>query len=186
MTVDDDKKKPWDAQPDESAVAYQAFRLYLYDQASRLRGGMTRIAEACGVSPNTTAKWATVYKWAARAAAFDKTVNAVQTAHILEEASELARAHRTILQAARELATLSIQRLLAEAQRGEGDGANLSVRDTNALLQTVVALDRLIASSAADLARSEPDDAWDLDRLTDEEVETLDALRRKARPSADL
>jgi hypothetical protein len=72
---------------------------------------------------------------------------------------------------------------------GQTTGGTTSAENLNALpdeADIVVALDRLIASSAADLARSEPDDAWDLDRLTDEEVETLDALRRKARPSADL
>jgi hypothetical protein len=73
---------PWDRQPNESAVAYAAFRTYLLEGAAR---STTKVARACGKHKSLMDRWSAAHRWVARVDAFEAEAAKRQDEAILDE-----------------------------------------------------------------------------------------------------
>lgn len=85
---------PWTRREKESSVAYEAFRVYLFQGKDRTT---RRCAEEIGKSDSLIRRWSSTYDWPARSVAYDSYM---VNARVDGEADELARVRNKHLELA--------------------------------------------------------------------------------------
>ncbi len=136
---------PWERQPKESDVAFDAWLKYR-DGGPRRR--LAPVAEACGKSVSLMERWSGTWKWRDRAAAWDREQDRVGREAQLEEVRAMHRRH----------ANLGVLMLNKAAQRLAGDEANgVTPIDTSKLTAEQVARLAEVGSRIERGARGEPE-----------------------------
>jgi hypothetical protein len=105
--------EPWERQPGEAEVRYQAFIAYR-DQLSQgqLRRGLERVAHAAGKHPTLIERWSREDHWRERCAAWDRHIQSVRDAAKVRAVEAIADREAAQMAAAAQALAQPIQALL--------------------------------------------------------------------------
>lgn len=173
--------EPWDFQSGiDNSTSWAAFEYYrALPHPRKLRD----VAQVFNVSYGAVAGWANDGLWRDRALAWDRHLSTIQKEVVedatRETAAEMAERHGDMLRKSFDL----VERELGKMHKESIDSPGAMLLRPKELLQfqdTVVKLERLVKGQATDITKDAED--LDLSKLSDQELEELDRLRRKARP----
>lgn len=157
--MSDDQQYPWTRRPDETPVAYEAFRIYM-------NGGHTRslanVAEAMGGNRRSAInKWSSAYEWVARTTAYDSYLTTAAVDGMADQVSQVRNKHLDV-------ASKLLDHLM-ESMAGWAPGEDPSIRWTTAF--SAAAKVQQVALSLKDTTTKT--DAEIIDKI-------LDAVARRA------
>jgi len=183
----ENKLNPWERTPDESDdqwLAFEAFRDMAYPEgiAGQFKPRRLReLADRFGWHPTQLTKWGGMNGWHVRAAAFDRHVDALKMKSRVKEIDIVTGQHRRLIANLRIIVENEISK---HADMSMQDIAAITTFEKAAdVLERVVKLERLVfGSSTENVAHVEASESevWHLERLTVEELEALETIRRKA------
>lgn len=175
--------RPWERLPREGDSAWALFLAYrdsAYPKGPT--GGFvprvkTALAEAAGLTPDYMYKLAVEFHWDARAGAWDRELDrrARET-----DLSDVEYNRRTMLRRLRKLGNLAemeLDKLLTRAT--DPDLPQMTAKELVQTLEFCLKADRLLAEKPTEIVRAEG--AWNLEDLSVEDLEALNALRKKAK-----
>lgn len=168
------KIRPYDKLDDEPDWAFAHFRNWLRIPPPR---GLKKSCGTLGITPATIYVLSSTYKWRNRAAAFDIDFYQREIDAVMDEAEKRVRNQLNRWATVAELAEFGFDRM-ADAELDERGPEHLTVRELLAMLDKATYYERLILGEATE--RSEVLSRWDLSKLSIEELETLQALEKKA------
>ena len=171
-------EQPWHRQPGEPGDAFDTFRRYY--QA----GPMRKLYTLPGVKFQQAREWHDEWTWAARVEAYDRHMQTIEDA---EGARALAFEARTRATMAAELRHNTLKLALSQSQKMLALDALpefaqqpiMKQADFNKFLAQVLETARLESGQSTANVAVAVGVAPDLSRLTDDELETLRALREK-------
>lgn len=134
------------------------------------------MALALGVSPETLYTYSGAFLWADRAGAYDRAIDAAKVAADQSEVVRMRSRHVRLLEKARLVAESELDKMARRS--ANPDVSVVSAKEVKDLLEFVIKTERLMAGEATE--RVDVNGAWDLDKLTLEELEALEAIRNRA------
>lgn len=169
------ESKIWDRFPNETEAPWLAF--VAYQKMSQPRN-ISALAETLGYKAPTLHVWSSEFLWADRVEHYDRWLDQKRTraaGRASEKAGErLARKAAAASEAAVELAMLGIKRVLHDMRDGQHTDATLT--QFARLLRDGTQMGRLVLGDSTERIEHK----HDLKKLTDEELDQLDALIGKA------
>lgn len=169
-----DQKHPWEQRDDEGPKAYESFQAFLTIGPSRT---IKAVAAALGLKNQTLRKRSMQYDWFNRADAWDKTQKLANhpVGTPLNEAQRLEQEQLKAWEAVRALGTVSIARILQQANVDKAPP--LKAKDALALLEKATIFERLIMGQPT--SRDEHEVKADISALSPEEAEQFALLLGK-------
>jgi len=154
-------REPWERYPDETDLAWNAFRTYRDLGLSRT---YMMVARDHGYSISSINLWSKRFEWAMRAQAWDTAEDRVYQLARLEAVKAMAERHGTIIVEALEAMSIPFQALKLKLEVDPNTLEDLSERDTVKLLDTASKMARNMPGlmSAERLARGMPTEIVDI------------------------
>ncbi len=161
------KRQPWNLQPGETANAFAAFCVYRDQDGKR---SVAKAAKILGKNVTTMGQWSSKYGWIERVRSWEAEKDRVST-----EAE------------AREVEKMKARQIKLALQMQEKGGEGLTVlqademtaRDVTRMVKEGAQLERVNRGEPVEIVRHEGD--TDLSRLSDEDLEAANRIRKKAR-----
>lgn len=177
------KRKPWDRQDDETSEAFQAFAVYRDLGPTR---SLTMAAPQAGYCRRQMKEFSRKYDWVARARAWDRRVDQARTRAVLSEVEKMHARHVALSLQLQDVLGVELDRLLAQKERellkGEEDeGAVTSANDIAKTLERSVRVERLARGESTERV----EEAWDLSKLSVDDLKELKRLRAKLARKGD-
>ena len=144
---------------------------------------LTRLAEACNVSANLFHRWSADDGWGARVFEFDRWCDAQRVATMLdvmnEDARERGARHVGLLRDMQDAAAHVVHAWLRRIRDNpEAVLHEFSPNDVSRMVKVAITLERLVHGEST--ANVDNRHAFDLSRLSIDEIETMRALEAKA------
>lgn len=139
----EDAVRPWERQENESAPAFEAFRIYLSQGSER---SVRSVAQKCNKSISLIARWSTACKWVERARAYDAELQRQAYAEAVKANRKMASRHISLAQAVQTKAVEALKNL---------DASTLDARDIVAMMREATKLER--ETRASILAETNPE-----------------------------
>jgi hypothetical protein len=111
--------QPWERQPGETEVAFQAFLLYRDTEGKR---SAHKVAAQSHKDPSLMRRWKARWDWLGRAAAWDAELDREYRAEVLRERAKIGRRHAQTYGAMQQIAAQAFQTIAQNA-------AGMSPRD---------------------------------------------------------
>ena len=171
-------EKPWTRQPCDDDVKWSAFLEFRNADAPRT---LASLGKRLKLSQPTLRKWASDCAWRERVFAYDRHIDAIRCRAVEDALSEssrdVANRHAAVLRDAQVAAASVVKgwlERLADGDRLEGWTPN----DVRGMLKDLIQLERLVRGEATE--RVEHGVAFDLSRLSVDEIETMRVIEAKA------
>lgn len=163
---------PWERQSVETDDAWRAFKAFRDARPPR------RQRSVVGFSTNTICQWYNDFNWPGRCSAYDahmeKIAQGERESILRQAASEVSAEHMAMIQTARHLAQLELDKLLDASNQCETN--LLRPGEVIKLSEAVVKLDRLVRGESTESVEHNVD----LSRLSIDELRTMRELTKKA------
>lgn len=160
--------RSWEQLEGESDAEWAAFGEYRDLGPGR---DLKTVCSKVGRSLATIKRYSSRHRWTERAAAWDAELTRRGDDAALDEAEQIKRDHLRVLKKARRVAEKKIDALLEHPEQ-------LTTFGAARLLFAAVTAERLAIGEATE--RVDGTGAWDLSKLSPEELEALEELRSKA------
>ena len=161
------KRHPWNMREGETANAFAAFCVYRDLDGKR---SVAKAAKILGKNVTTMGEWSSKNGWIARAKAWDAEIDRRATE---AEAREVEKMKRRQIRLAMGMQSVGRKGLL------KLDPDDMTPRDVTRLLKEGTTMERVNRGEPGQIVRHEEE--VDMSRLSDDDLEALHALRRKAR-----
>jgi len=174
--------RPWERMDREHDSAWALFMAYRDSGYPDGIGGKLRprtvraIAEMAGMNEEYVGEVSRGFHWVQRAGAWDREVDRRKTREDLREVDLIRRRMNRRVEKLSTLLEMEIDKALARAT--DPDMAQMTPKDIVATAEFVTKIERLMAGESTENVSHTG--AWDLEKLTVEELEALDRIRRKA------
>ncbi|MCK4718620.1 MAG: hypothetical protein KAT70_08125 [Thermoplasmata archaeon] len=178
---------PWSRLARESLGAFAqfvAFRDMAYPDGPGARfqaRNLGHLAKALGLSPAYVRSLSSSFKWFDRAGAYDRALDYARVETDISEVQRVRGRHLRLLAKARTFAEMELDKMIRRAQ--DPDIASANPREVRGLLEMVIKNERLLMGEHTDHLKV--DGEWNLEDLELEDLEKLEAIRRKAQKDQD-
>lgn len=175
--------RPWERLPREGDQAWVLFNAYRESGWPKGPGGgfvprnKAALAEASGLTPDYLYKLAAEFKWDQRAGAWDRELDRRARETDLSDVEFARRRMLRRLAKLGNLAEMELDKLLVRAT--DPDLPQMTAKELVQTLEFVLKAERLMAEKPTEIVRAEG--AWNLEDLSVEDLEALNALRKKAK-----
>lgn len=172
-----EKINPWERQPGESEKAYEAF--CIYRDAGEKRS-INMVYQKCTKSVSLLRRWSVRWRWVERAAAYDKDLERQRHKERRKQAAEAEKRQLRIAGMLQSKALAAFAKIPLE---------KLNARDVRELLRLAIDIERQLLIDPVNSESEQREDenrpqagsgGWQLERLTKEELETLEKIALKA------
>lgn len=166
------QSNPWERQPGEPAASYKHFVKFMHMGPDRT---VPQLADIVGRSATTLRTYCSKFGWYPRALAWDSREEALLPSNnpAVVEATEAAQDQLRAWRLARELATATLERMIAKTEE-DPDFIPLSIKDAAAVLRDCTTYERLILGLPTSQVGTGA--SRDYSKLSVEESEQLIAL----------
>lgn len=161
------KRQPWNLQPGETANAFAAFCVYRDQDGKR---SVAKAAKMLGKNVTTLGQWSSKYGWIERVRSWEAEKDRVSTEAEAREVEKMKVRQIKLAMALQEKGGKGLEEL---------DVKELTARDVARLVKEGAQLERVNRGEPVEIVRHEGD--TDLSRLSDEDLEAADRIRKKAR-----
>lgn len=155
--TDETERDPWERRPNETALAYEAFRAY------RDLGPARRPADVAGYADDTKRRWRARHQWDQRCAAWDAETYRLEDTRRLEQIRQMDDAHQ---RAARALLTTGLRAINADLKLTPHQAARFV--DLGARLERAALLGDHLAPPAPGPTPVDDDELSPLERIARE------------------
>lgn len=174
-----EKINPWERRPGETEKAYEAFCRYRDMPCGKRL--YTAVAEECKKSVSLIHRWKQKYNWNERLAAYDKDLERQRHKERRKQAAEAEKRQLRIAGMLQNKALAAFAKIPLE---------KLNARDVRELLRLAIDIERQLLIDPVNGESEQREDenrpqaagsgGWQLERLTKEELETLEKIALKA------
>ena len=177
--------RPWDRLPRETDSAWSLFLVFrdmAYPDGPLGRfvpRNVSAMAGAVGLSVDRLHDLSGTFHWFKRAGAFDQALDRAKTEADISEVSRTRTRHLRLMAKARAALEAELDKWLRRTQ--DPEVPTLDPKDVMKGLELIIKSERLLVGEHTDAVRVDRGDGWDLESLALEDLEALDAIRRKAR-----
>lgn len=175
--------RPWERLPREGDSAWVLFNAYRESGYPKGPAGgfaprnKAALAEASGLTPEYLYRLAGEFKWDQRAGAWDRELDRRAREVDLSDAEFARKVMLRRLRKLGNLAEIELDKLLVRAT--DPDLPQMTAKELVQTLEFVLKAERLMAEKPTEIVRAEG--AWNLEDLSVEDLEALNALRKKAK-----
>lgn len=165
----------WERQKNESSKAFRAFTAYR-DLPINIRS-LTRAAKALKTTKQCLNHWSQAYLWAGRCELWDDELDRQARQVVIEDYKESKERHIQLAKGLQAVGGMVIQELHDKLQKSKDRVKDLPPTEARRMIAEGVTLERLTMGQATDLTGEgkDPLDDVDVTKLSDEEINRLDA-----------